>query len=202
MTSDESVSATFKRAAAERAVDFIQPGMVVGLGTGSTAAYAVRRLGALLAAGTLKDVVGVPTSRATESLATSLGVPLTTLDVHPVVDLTIDGADEVAPDLDGALLMLCDQLRVDADHLRSLITTFERTRAPIVASAYAGTRGVPALFARALFPELEALPPTGGARGLIARDPSRVVEVPLPGGEEDVDTAEDVLRLTRPGRGG
>ncbi|MFP2900572.1 ribose-5-phosphate isomerase RpiA [Corallococcus sp. 4LFB] len=99
MTSEESVSASFKRAAAERAVDFIQSGMVVGLGTGSTAAYAVRRLGALLSAGTLKDVVGVPTSRATEALAVSLGVPLTTLDVHPVVDLTIDGADEVAPDL-------------------------------------------------------------------------------------------------------
>ncbi|RKG76242.1 ribose-5-phosphate isomerase RpiA [Corallococcus terminator] len=99
MTSDESVSSSFKRAAAERAVDFIQSGMVVGLGTGSTAAFAVRRLGALLTAGTLKDVVGVPTSRATEALAASLGVPLTTLEVHPVVDLTIDGADEVAPDL-------------------------------------------------------------------------------------------------------
>lgn len=99
MTSDESVSASLKRAAAERAVDFIQPGMVVGLGTGSTAAYAVRRLGALLSAGTLKDVVGIPTSHATEALAVSLGVPLTTLDMHPVVDLTIDGADEVAPDL-------------------------------------------------------------------------------------------------------
>ncbi|MHA7633642.1 nucleotidyltransferase family protein [Corallococcus sp. M7] len=112
------------------------------------------------------------------------------------------GLRALPPDVDGALLMLCDQLRVDAAHLRSLIATFERTRAPIVASAYAGTRGVPALFSRALFPELEALPPTGGARGLIARDPSRVVEVPLPGGEEDVDTAEDALRLTRPGRGG
>lgn len=112
------------------------------------------------------------------------------------------GLRALPPDVDGALLMLCDQLRVDAAHLRSLIDTFERTRAPIVASAYAGTRGVPALFSRALFPELEALPPTGGARGLIARDPSRVVEVPLPGGEEDVDTAEDALRLTRPGRGG
>ncbi|RKG65216.1 nucleotidyltransferase family protein [Corallococcus sp. CA054B] len=112
------------------------------------------------------------------------------------------GLKALPPDVDGAILMLCDQLRVDAAHLRSLIDTFERTRAPIVASAYAGTRGVPALFSRALFPELEALPPTGGARGLIARDPSRVVEVPLPGGEEDVDTAEDALRLTRPGRGG
>ncbi|RKH10235.1 ribose-5-phosphate isomerase RpiA [Corallococcus sp. CA053C] len=99
MTSDESVVSSFKRAAAERAVDFIQSGMVVGLGTGSTAAFAVRKLAARLADGTLRDVVGVPTSRATEALATSLGVPLTTLDVHPVVDLTIDGADEVAPDL-------------------------------------------------------------------------------------------------------
>ncbi|NRD60775.1 nucleotidyltransferase family protein [Corallococcus exiguus] len=112
------------------------------------------------------------------------------------------GLRALPPGVDGALLMLCDQLRVDAPHLRSLIATFERTRAPIVASTYAGTRGVPALFSRALFPELEALPTSGGARGLIARDPSRVVEVPLPGGEEDVDTAEDALRLTRPGRGG
>ncbi|NOK19628.1 nucleotidyltransferase family protein [Corallococcus carmarthensis] len=112
------------------------------------------------------------------------------------------GLRALPPDVDGAVLMLCDQLRVDAAHLRSLIATFERSRAPIVASAYAGTRGVPALFSRALFPELESLPPTDGARRLIARDPSRVVEVPLPGGEEDVDTAEDALRLTRPGRGG
>lgn len=112
------------------------------------------------------------------------------------------GLRALPPDVDGALLMLCDQVRVDAAHLRSLISSFERTRAPIVASAYASTRGVPALFSRALFSELEALPPTGGARGLIARDPSRVVEVPLPGGEEDVDTAEDALRLTRSGRGG
>nr|WP_242589686.1 nucleotidyltransferase family protein [Corallococcus macrosporus] len=112
------------------------------------------------------------------------------------------GLRALPPDVAGVVLMLCDQLRVDAAHLRSLISTFERTHAPIVASAYAGTRGVPALFSRALFPELAALPPTGGARGLIARDPSRVLEVPLPGGEDDVDTAEDALRLTRPGRGG
>lgn len=112
------------------------------------------------------------------------------------------GLRALPPDVDGALLMLCDQLRVDTAHLRALIDTFERARAPIVASAYAGTRGVPALFSRALFPELEALPPTGGARGLIARDPSRVAEVPLPGGEEDVDTPGDLARLTRSGRGG
>ena len=106
------------------------------------------------------------------------------------------GLRALPPDVDGAVLMLCDQLRVDAAHLRALVATFERTHAPIIASAYAGTRGVPALFARALFPELGALPPTDGARKLIARDPSRVVEVPLPGGEEDVDTVQDLSRLT------
>ncbi len=92
--------ARYKQAAAEWAVDgFIQPGMVVGLGTGSTAAFAVRRLAALRAQGQLLDVVGVPTSRATEALARALGVPLSTLEVHPSLDVTIDGADEVAPDL-------------------------------------------------------------------------------------------------------
>jgi ribose 5-phosphate isomerase A len=72
---------------------------VVGLGTGSTAAFVVRRLAALRAEGKLTDVVGVPTSLETEALAHSLGVPLTTLEVYPVVDLTIDGADEVDPEL-------------------------------------------------------------------------------------------------------
>jgi ribose 5-phosphate isomerase A len=81
-----------KRLAAERAADSIQPGMVVGLGSGSTAAFVVHRLAALRAEGQLTDVVGVPTSVETEALARSLGVPLTTLEEHPVVDLTIDGA--------------------------------------------------------------------------------------------------------------
>ncbi|WNZ60825.1 NTP transferase domain-containing protein [Myxococcus sp. MxC21-1] len=94
------------------------------------------------------------------------------------------------------LVLLCDQLRVDAAHLRTLLDTFERTRASVVASAYEDTRGVPALFARDVFPELEALSPDQGARGVIARVASRVVDVPLPGGGDDVDTPEDVSRLT------
>ncbi|WP_257452098.1 ribose-5-phosphate isomerase RpiA [Archangium lipolyticum] len=91
--------AQLKRLAAERAAEFIQPGMVVGLGSGSTAAFVVHRLAALRAEGKLTDVVGVPTSVETEALARSLGIPLTTLEEHPVVDLTIDGADEVDPQL-------------------------------------------------------------------------------------------------------
>jgi molybdenum cofactor cytidylyltransferase len=98
--------------------------------------------------------------------------------------------------VDAALVMLCDQLRVEAGHLRALVEAFTRSRAPIVASGYEETRGVPALFSRALFPELEALAPGQGARGVISRVPSRVVEVALAGGGEDVDTAADLARLT------
>ncbi|MFL5348394.1 MAG: NTP transferase domain-containing protein [Hyalangium sp.] len=98
--------------------------------------------------------------------------------------------------VEAALIMLCDQLRVDAGHLRALVKAFQRTQASIVASGYDGTRGVPALFSRAIFPELEALAPDEGARGVIARKPSRVVEVALEGGGEDVDTQADLRRLS------
>jgi ribose 5-phosphate isomerase A len=103
-------SATFKKQAAERAVEHIESGMIVGLGTGSTAILVVRRIAELSAAGALIDILGIPTSEATAAEAQQLGVPLTTLDEHPAVDLTIDGADEVDPNLDvikgggGALL--------------------------------------------------------------------------------------------------
>ena len=88
-----------KRAAAERAVEFIADGMIVGLGSGSTARYATLRLGALLRAGALREIVAIPTSNETAALARAEGIPLADLQAYPVVDLTIDGADEVAPDL-------------------------------------------------------------------------------------------------------
>jgi ribose 5-phosphate isomerase A len=84
--------------------------MVLGLGHGSTAVFAVRCIAQLLREGRLRDVLGVPCSRQVEAEARKLGIPLTTLDQHPTVDLTIDGADEVDPDLNlikgggGALL--------------------------------------------------------------------------------------------------
>lgn len=74
--------------------------MVVGLGHGSTAAYAIQRIGELIRAGELRDILGVPCSKDVEAEARRLRIPLTTLDDHPSVDLTIDGADEVAPNLD------------------------------------------------------------------------------------------------------
>jgi ribose 5-phosphate isomerase A len=88
-----------KRAAGERAAQLIQNGMVVGLGTGSTAVFATRRLGELLSAGRLRDVVAIPTSRATEAEARRLGIPLIDESIPSEIDLTIDGADEVDPAL-------------------------------------------------------------------------------------------------------
>ena len=86
-----------KRAAAARALEFVRPGMRLGLGTGSTAKHFVELLGERVRAGL--EVVGVPTSEATRRDAERVGVPLTTLDETPELDLTVDGADEIAPDL-------------------------------------------------------------------------------------------------------
>ncbi len=86
-----------KREAARRALEFVQPGMRLGLGTGSTAAHFVDLLAEKVKAGL--DIVGVPTSEATRQQAERLGVPLTTLDDEPELDLTVDGADEIDPEL-------------------------------------------------------------------------------------------------------
>jgi len=88
-----------KKQAAEYAVKYIKSGMVVGLGTGSTTLFALRKIGYLINRGELKDVVGIPTSINTEEEAKKLGIPITTFDEHPSIDLTIDGADEVDKDL-------------------------------------------------------------------------------------------------------
>src|SRR5215470_17386241 len=86
-----------KRQAAAAAVGMVKPGMKLGLGTGSTARHFVELLAERVRDGL--NVVGVPTSEATCRDAERLGVPLTTLDETPVLDLTVDGADEIAPDL-------------------------------------------------------------------------------------------------------
>ena len=82
-----------KRAAAERAIDFVESGMVLGLGTGSTASFVIEQLAARIASGLA--VVAIPTSEHTADLARRLGIPLTTFAEHRRIDLAIDGADEV-----------------------------------------------------------------------------------------------------------
>ena len=90
--------------------DYVRSGMKIGLGTGSTAFFAVERVGQLLASGELKDIVAVPTSIATQKQAQSLGIPLATMNEHSVLDVAIDGADSVDPSMNlvkgggGALL--------------------------------------------------------------------------------------------------
>src|SRR5688572_27371929 len=86
-----------KRQAAARALDWVRPGMRLGLGTGSTANHFVELLGERVRAGL--DVVAVATSEATRAQAERTKIPLTTLDESPALDLTVDGADEIAPDL-------------------------------------------------------------------------------------------------------
>ncbi len=82
-----------KRAAAARAVEFVRSGMRLGLGTGSTARHFVELVGERVRGGL--DIVAVPTSLATEADARRCGIPLTTLDETPELDLTVDGADEI-----------------------------------------------------------------------------------------------------------
>jgi ribose 5-phosphate isomerase A len=89
--------AKLKQEAAEFAVQFVQSGMVVGLGTGSTAIFATRRIGELLREGSLKNITGFATSKATQDEAERLLIPMMDLSLPMGLDVTIDGADEVDP---------------------------------------------------------------------------------------------------------
>jgi len=132
-----------KRLAAERAVEFVEDGMVLGLGTGSTARHVLDVLAERRRAGALRKIVGVATSRWTERYARELGIPLITLEQEPRVDLTLDGADEVDPGLDlikglgGALLWekivatVSDQFIVVVDETKLVKRLGERAPLPI-----------------------------------------------------------------------
>jgi ribose 5-phosphate isomerase A len=122
----------YKRQAAEHAITLVEDGMALGLGTGSTAAHFVDLLGQRVKDG-LK-VVCVPTSEATRAQAERLGIPLTDLDRRPTLDLTVDGADEIDPELrlikggGGALLrekivaMASGRMVAIADHTKRVAT--------------------------------------------------------------------------------
>ena len=120
-----------KQRAAEAAMSHVRDGMVVGLGTGSTAEYFIQALGTALRDGRLKNVRGVPTSRHSERRAEHLGIPLLTLAQCPRLEVTVDGADEVDPELNlikglgGALL----REKIVAQNSATLVIIADATKA-------------------------------------------------------------------------
>lgn len=131
-----------KKEAALRAVALVGSGQRVGLGTGSTAKYAIEEIGRKLAAGELTGIVGVSTSEASEQLAREVGIPTEPLDPRPL-DIAIDGADEIAPNLDlvkglgGALVrekvteVQARRLIIIADHTKLVQKLGEKAPLPI-----------------------------------------------------------------------
>jgi len=107
---DAELLTQYKQQASERAVEFVQPGMMVGLGSGSTAVFAMRRIAKLHQDGRLDNLLGFATSKAVWKEAQQLGIPMMAEEMERTIDLTIDGADEVDHDLNlikgggGALL--------------------------------------------------------------------------------------------------
>jgi len=108
----------------------------------------------------------------------------------------LDAVDEAATNVAGALILACDQPRLTADHLRALIEAFTAQLEPtIVASAYAGVLGIPAVFPRIVFAHLRALSGDKGARALLLRPPCPLITVPFHGGEVDIDQPADLNEL-------
>ncbi|UBV43565.1 ribose 5-phosphate isomerase A [Deinococcus taeanensis] len=131
-----------KKEAAVRAVALVRSGDRVGLGTGSTAKYAIEEIGRRLQSGELSGVVGVATSEASDVLARQVGIPVENLDPRPL-DIAIDGADEIAPNLDlikglgGALLreklteIQARRFIVIADHTKVVTRIGEKSALPV-----------------------------------------------------------------------
>ena len=129
-----------KQKAAHRAVDFIESGMVLGLGTGSTANFAIERIGEKIQSGDLRNIVGIPSSERTALLARNLDITLTNLEEHPSIDLTIDGADEVDPDLNvikgGGGALLIEKIVAQASR-RNIIIVDESKLSPQLGTKWA-----------------------------------------------------------------
>lgn len=109
----------------------------------------------------------------------------------------VEGLVSANPDVTSAVLLLCDQPHVTADIISGLIAAQRSTGSPVVASTYDGSFGVPALFSRPLFAELTGLEGRCGAKEIIKRHASEAHFLPFQGGEVDVDTPDDFLRLIR-----
>ncbi|MEN6466061.1 MAG: ribose-5-phosphate isomerase RpiA [Syntrophaceae bacterium] len=126
-----------KELAASFAVDFVTSGMSVGLGSGSTALFALKRIARLLAAGELEDIRCVPSSAIIEQAALKLAIPLVSLEEYPALDITIDGADEVDHELNlikgGGGALLREKILAQASR-REMIVVHEAKLSPVLGS--------------------------------------------------------------------
>ncbi|MGI8890536.1 MAG: nucleotidyltransferase family protein [Chthoniobacterales bacterium] len=143
--------------------------------------------------------VVVVVGRDREKIATELqDLPVTLVPNETWIDGmggSIRAGLQALPDCPAVVILVCDQPHVDAELIRCMIRTQEQTQQPIVACAYAGTLGVPVLFARDFFPELLSLSEQGGARSVLDAHPSAVAQINFPEGEVDIDTPADYERL-------
>ncbi|NVM25256.1 MAG: ribose-5-phosphate isomerase RpiA [Desulfobacterales bacterium] len=158
-----------KKRAAEHAVEYVKSGMIVGLGHGSTAAFAVKHIARLLETGGLSNILGIPCSLQVEDEARQLGIPLTTLEEHPIIDVTIDGADEVDPNLDlikgGGGALLREKIVAQASR-REIIVVDESKLSPALGTRWAVPVEVVAFGWRTQVSYLESM----GARVSVRQD--------------------------------
>ncbi|HEX6307776.1 MAG TPA: ribose-5-phosphate isomerase RpiA [Longimicrobiales bacterium] len=191
-----------KRAAAERAVEYIESGMRLGLGTGSTAKHVLDVIAERLRDGALRDVAGVPTSRATAEYARQLDIPLLELDDVQRLDLAIDGADEVDPQLDlikglgGALLWekivetAADRFIVVVDESKLVHRLGERAPVPVEVVSF-GWRTLLPHFARlGARPVLRA----GGGQPFVTDGGHYIIDCHFDGGIADAPETAAALR--------
>jgi len=156
----------------------------------------VRR--AARAALAVRGPVVVVAGREQEMIALELlGLPVTVVpndDWERGIGSSVRCGLEALPECDAAVIVACDQPRVDGSVIQQLIAERAKSGKPIVASAYAGTLGVPALFGQEIFAELRSLPDDQGAKLIILRHRDEVATVDFPAGALDIDTPEDYER--------
>ncbi|BBN95033.1 ribose 5-phosphate isomerase [Deinococcus grandis] len=191
-----------KREAALRAVALVRSGDRVGLGTGSTAKYAIEEIGRKLAAGELTAVVGVATSEASDTLARQVGIPVEPLDPRPL-DIAIDGADEIAPNLDlikglgGALLreklteVQARRFIVIADHTKLVEHIGEKSALPIEIARFGFLSTIERL--RAILPSGRLRQP--GAQPYVTDNGNYIFDAQIPAGT-DIAALERQLKGT------
>lgn len=114
------------------------------------------------------------------------------------IRLGVEELSKQASESDGVLLMVCDQPAVTSEHLARMFEAFRQHPESAIASTYADKRGIPAIFPRNAFADLLALTGDQGARGLLSQHDRPVIEVPLAGGELDIDRPADLAHLRLP----